>query len=105
HQLDERETAGAAARAQARHKTDTHDSLFPRHDGLAPVEADDAGWIILPSRLLAKRPATNGMFGPMSGDSATESRGVPPLIRDSVTRSCRGFMPSFRGDPKSLPRT
>jgi hypothetical protein len=46
---------------------DTHDFSFPQHDGLAPVEADVAGRIIIASWPLAKRAATNGMFGPMSG--------------------------------------
>jgi hypothetical protein len=52
----------------------THDCLFPRHDGFAPVEADDAGWIILPGRRVAKRSPTNGGFGPMSGQSLRRER-------------------------------
>jgi hypothetical protein len=51
-----------------------HDLSFPRHDGFAPVEADDAGWIILPGRRVAKRPPTNGVFGPMSGRRLSPSR-------------------------------
>jgi len=45
----------------------THDCGFPQHDGFAPVEADDAAWIIIRARAVAKRAATNGTVGPMSG--------------------------------------
>jgi hypothetical protein len=33
-------------------------------------KADDAGWIIAIAGMRAKRPTTDGMFGPMSGASS-----------------------------------
>jgi hypothetical protein len=55
----------------------THDLLIPQHDGLAPVEADDAAWIIIRVRPVAKRAATNGMFGPTSGGIAPRASALP----------------------------
>jgi hypothetical protein len=44
-------------------------------------KADDAGWIIVIARVIAKRPATGGMFGPMSGWVKSFS------LREKVARS------------------
>jgi hypothetical protein len=55
-------------------------------------KADDAGWIIAIAGMRAKRPTTDGMFGPMSGASSGKLRLRSLLV--AITRSL-----SFRGDP------
>jgi len=61
----------------------THGFGFPRHDGFAPVEADDARRIIIACRPVAKHAATNGAFGPMSG-GWVRSKGMSASPRDFV---------------------
>jgi hypothetical protein len=51
----------------------------------APVEADDAGWIILPGPPVAKRAPTNGTVGPMSGGRIPRALSrATPFLRKGV---------------------
>jgi hypothetical protein len=59
-------------------------------------KADDADRIIATARFLAKHPAMDGMFGPMSGTSSGRQPRLP-LIADNYMFVIPSFMRSFRG--------